>query len=341
MTITTTRTHPSRTSASDIVLRSSRNVVWCQGAQLQEQTITAYSPPSRQQSRQQMRRLRLKRGDMVHARTCRTLLFDNPDEFVEQYKNSCNSCSSSSKEAPGGTMAHAHLRRCRQQNVPHTNRKYQQTPTAQNRCTDAEFWTQLAMLAAEATSPVVQIRRRSPQVQHAKPQDATNARTRRTTTESEASGTKGGRHKDRQRHNHAPPAPAAQERQNRRQRERTNTHTTCHEQQQRTQPSGSTHEPRQSSTTASGAAAKTTNTNNKKEGEPRRTKQTARTHTTTRQTNRQTQTNANKRTNKRKQTQTNANKHKQTQTNTTKHKQTQTNEQTNTNKRKQTQTNNT
>ena len=88
-------------------------------------------------------------------------------------------------------MAHAHLRRCRQQSVPHTNRKYQKTPAAQNRCTDAEFWTQLAVLVAEATSPVVQIRRRSPQVQHAKPPDATNARTGRTTTESKANGTKG------------------------------------------------------------------------------------------------------------------------------------------------------
>ena len=104
-------------------------------------------------------------------------------------------------------MAHAHLRRCRQQNVPHTNRKHQQTPTAQSRCTDAEFLTQLAVLVAEATRPVVQIRRRSPQVQHAKPPDATNARTRRTTAESEPSGT--GRHKDQQRHNHAPPAPSS------------------------------------------------------------------------------------------------------------------------------------
>ena len=196
-------------------------------------------------------------------------------------------------------MAHAHLRRCRQQNVPHTNRKYQQTPTAQNRCTDAEFWTQLSMLAAEATSPVVQIRRRSPQVQHAKPQDATNARTRRTTTESEASGTKGGTRTDRDTITHRQRQQHRNGKTGAKKKGRTHTPPATSNNREPNQAEAHTSQDRAAPRQAPRPGKQQTQTIKKKANREERNKQHA--HTP-----------PGKRTNKHKQTQTNANKHKQT-----------------------------
>ena len=189
-------------------------------------------------------------------------------------------------------MAHAHLRRCRQQNVPHTNRKYQQTPTAQNRCADAEFWThwQCSWLKQQVQScrsedTLHKFSTQSPQTRRTHAPDAQQQRakqaaqrapqglteTQSRTASASSTGTAKQAQKRKDEHTHHLPRATTE---NPTKRKHTRAKTEQH------------HGKR--------LGRETTNTS-KKEDEPRRKKQT------NKQTSKQTQTH----TNKRKQTQTN------------------------------------